>query len=82
LNRKIECEQHLTTKEVTILNDKLQKDQGRLRNQYAVDDVAFNNKMERGTYARSRLNDFLTENGIPIAEHIVNPDLGAELLER
>ncbi|CAI2384444.1 unnamed protein product [Moneuplotes crassus] len=77
LNRKVECEQHLT-KELTIVNDKLVKNKN-LGSAYDGADTYF-----RGDSVNVgvRQADFLTTNGIPLITNIRDPNLGTEYMER
>ena len=82
LGRKVETEQHLS-KELTIVNDKLMKEQNNIRNRYQIDEI------EKEAYVRGdlasagpRQKDFLTNNGIPIVEGMTDQQLGEEYLAR
>lgn len=77
LNRKVETEQHLS-KELTILNDKLQKDQVGIRNQYETEGYSRGDNVNPGV----RQADFLTQHGIPIVQNVGNADLSAQYMER
>lgn len=82
LNRKVETEQHLA-KELTIVNDKLMKEQSNIRNRYQIDEI------EKEAYIRGdvasfgvRNHDFLTSHGIPLIEGNTDLELGEEFIER
>lgn len=82
LNRKMECEQHLS-KELTLVNDKLMRDKSNIVSKFQIDDI------QRDAYTRGdvatfgvRPSDFLTMNGIPIVQGINDPTLGEEYIAR
>jgi len=71
------------TKELTIVNDKLMREQQNIRNRYQIDEI------QKEAYVRGdvasygvRQTDFLTAHGIPIVEHLTDKQLGEEYLER